>query len=210
MGSLRIAEYNDNFESLKSWVIGHGFSECGIFDFAGGRACHLSFGHVPGRRKRHLALSFSANSPRAAPVPCLIAVSRASGQVVSCARAHARTFSRRGRFQSFKVSLWGVIVSVCVRAVPKNQDALRYGPARAGRAMAPAFDPAKLTSIPFCASPFRALRCHRRSGICPLRRTAPRAGGRVAFMCMTLRPERCVRAVRACSVLHLGGLCLCM
>ena len=52
---------------------------------------------VPGRRVRNLALSFSANAPRAAPVPRLIAVSRAYGQVVSCARAPARNFSRRGR-----------------------------------------------------------------------------------------------------------------
>ena len=130
-----------------------------------GRRRHLSSGQRDtGGRVRNLALSFSANSPRAAPVPRLIAVSRASGHVVSCARARARNFVASRTISIFSVSLWSVIVCVRIHAVIKNVTSLRHDTWRAGRTMDPSFDAAKITSILFCASRLCALRCRRRSG----------------------------------------------
>ena len=101
---------------------------------------------------RNLALSFSANSPRAAPVPRLIAVSRASGHVVSCARARARNFVASRTISIFSVSLWSVIVCVRIHAVIKTLTSLRHDTWRAGRTMDPSFDAAKITSNLLCAS----------------------------------------------------------
>ena len=101
---------------------------------------------------RTLTLSFSAISPRAAPVPRLIAVSRASGHVVSCARARARNFVASRTISIFSVTLWGVIVCVRIHAVIKNVTSLRHDTWRAGRTMDPSFDAAKITSNLLCAS----------------------------------------------------------
>ena len=118
-----------------------------------GRRRHLSSGQRDtGGRVRNLALSFSANSPRAAPVPRLIAVSRASGHVVSCARARARNFVASRTISIFSVSLWSVIVCVRIHAVIKNVTSLRHDTWRAGRTMDPSFDAAKITSNLLCAS----------------------------------------------------------
>ena len=79
---------------------------------------------------RNLALSFSANSPRAAPVPRLIAVSRASGHVVSCARARARNFVASRTISIFSVSQWPRARAPRILVRQKNVSFFQSGVAR--------------------------------------------------------------------------------
>ena len=96
-----------------------------------GRRRHLSSGQRDtGGRVRNLALSFSANSPRAAPVPRLIAVSRASGHVVSCARARARNFVASRTISIFSVSQWPRARAPRILVRQKNVSFFQSGVAR--------------------------------------------------------------------------------